>query len=63
MARQHWRMLLHNGNCELAFQAYNQNFRPFIEEVQIVVIDFGMDAFLPRTEEAIRKRNREGFGF
>ncbi|TWJ03165.1 2-polyprenyl-6-methoxyphenol hydroxylase-like FAD-dependent oxidoreductase [Mucilaginibacter frigoritolerans] len=52
-----------NGNYELAFQEYNESFRPFIEEVQAVVIDFGLNAFIPRTEEAIRKRNKEGFGF
>jgi 2-polyprenyl-6-methoxyphenol hydroxylase-like FAD-dependent oxidoreductase len=50
-------------NYELAFQEYNTSFRPFIEEVQAVVVDFGLDAFLPRTEEAILKRNKKGFGF
>jgi len=52
-----------NGNYERAFQEYNKRFRPFIEEVQAVVVDFGLNAFIPRTEEAIRKRNKEGFGF
>ena len=51
------------GNYELAFKEYNERFRPFIEEVQAEVIDFGIDALVPRTEEAIRKRNKDGFGF
>ncbi len=52
-----------NGNYEMAFLEYNENFRPFVEEVQAGVIDFGLDAFIPKTEEAIHKRNKEGFGF
>jgi len=53
----------HNGNYKLAFQEYNETLRPFIEEVQAEVVDFGLDAFIPRTEEAIQKRNKEGLGF
>jgi 2-polyprenyl-6-methoxyphenol hydroxylase-like FAD-dependent oxidoreductase len=52
-----------DGNYELAFQEYNESFRPFIEEIQAVVTAYGLDAFLPRTEEAILKRNKDGFGF
>ena len=51
------------GNFELAFKEYNQRFRPFIEEVQAGAADFGLETLVPRTEEAIRKRNIEGFGF
>lgn len=50
-----------DGNFELAFREYNKSFRPFIEEVQTDVVNFGLDMLLPRTEEAIRKRNTEGF--
>lgn len=50
-------------NYMLAFQEYNESFRLFIERVQTEVIDFGIAAFLPRTEDAIRKRNKDGFGF
>jgi 2-polyprenyl-6-methoxyphenol hydroxylase-like FAD-dependent oxidoreductase len=53
----------YNGNYKLAFQEYNETLRPFIEEVQAGVVDFGLDAFIPRTEEAIQKRNKEGLGF
>jgi len=52
-----------NGDYQSAFKAYNDNFRPFIEEIQAQVIDFGIDALIPRTEAAITKRNKEGFGF
>jgi 2-polyprenyl-6-methoxyphenol hydroxylase-like FAD-dependent oxidoreductase len=50
-------------NYELAFIEYNKSFRPFIEEIQADVVNFGVEALVPRTEEAIRKRNIEGFGF
>jgi 2-polyprenyl-6-methoxyphenol hydroxylase-like FAD-dependent oxidoreductase len=48
---------------ELAFTDYNKSFRPFIEEVQADVINFGLDVLVPKTEEAIHRRNKEGFGF
>ncbi|HEY8919119.1 MAG TPA: FAD-dependent monooxygenase [Chitinophaga sp.] len=52
----------HHGNFELAFQDYNKSFRPFIEEVQAKVVKVGLEILVPGTEEAIRKRNKEGFG-
>lgn len=52
-----------HGNYEQAFQEYNHSFRPFIEEIQAEVVNFGIDALIPRTEEAIIRRNKEGFGF
>lgn len=51
----------HNGNFELAFQDYNKNLRPFIEEVQTTAEFNIRESFIPRTDEAIRKRNTEGF--
>lgn len=51
----------HSGNFELAFKDYNQNLRPFIEEVQVEAEVNVKENFIPRTEEAIRKRNTEGF--
>jgi 2-polyprenyl-6-methoxyphenol hydroxylase-like FAD-dependent oxidoreductase len=51
----------HNGNFELAFQDYNEDFRPFIEEVQAEAVRMGLESLVPRSEEAILKRNREGF--
>jgi len=53
----------HNGDYDLAFQEYNTSFRPFIEEIQAGVVEFGIDALIPRTEEAIQKRYEEGLGF
>lgn len=49
----------HAGNWELAFQDYNRNLRPFVEEVQGNAIRFGLDTLFPKTEEAILQRNRE----
>jgi len=53
----------HNGNYEQAFAAYEQNLRPYIEEVQAEAKNNVTQNFVPRTEEAIRKRNMDGFGF
>ncbi|MCX6217538.1 FAD-dependent monooxygenase [Spirosoma sp.] len=47
----------HNGNFEGAFQDYNKNLRPFIEQVQATAELNVRENFIPRTEEAIRKRN------
>ena len=54
-------MKKHDGNFELAFQEYNRNFRPFIEKVQEEAVRVGLASLVPRTEDAIRKRNSEGF--
>jgi 2-polyprenyl-6-methoxyphenol hydroxylase-like FAD-dependent oxidoreductase len=43
----------------LAFEEYNRSFRPFVEEVQANAVSFGLDFLIPRTEEAIRKRNSQ----
>ncbi len=51
-----------NNDFDSAFAEYNNSFRPFIEEVQAGVVNFGLEALLPRTEEAIRRRNAEGWG-
>lgn len=44
-------------HVELAFEAYNESFRPEIEEIQAQAVRFGLEGLCPRTEEAIRKRN------
>jgi 2-polyprenyl-6-methoxyphenol hydroxylase-like FAD-dependent oxidoreductase len=51
------------GDFEQAFQEYNSSFRPFVVEIQAAVVDLGLEMLIPRTEEAIRKRNVHGFGF
>jgi 2-polyprenyl-6-methoxyphenol hydroxylase-like FAD-dependent oxidoreductase len=47
-----------HGNFELAFQDYNESFRPFIEEVQANAVNT-LDVLIPKTKEAIRKRNTQ----
>jgi 2-polyprenyl-6-methoxyphenol hydroxylase-like FAD-dependent oxidoreductase len=49
----------HNGDFRLAFQEYNQQLRPFIEEVQATAVLNVKENFIPRTEEAIQKRNAQ----
>ena len=53
----------HNGDFNLAFQDYNKNFRPFIDEVQATAELNVRENFIPRTEEAIRKRNAQTESF
>jgi len=52
-------LLKHNGDFELAFEDYNKNLRPFIEEIQAVAELNVRENFIPRTEEAIRRRNEQ----
>lgn len=51
------------GNYELAFELYNKDFRPFIEEVQANAVKFGVEMLIPRSEEAIKKRNTQPSSF
>jgi 2-polyprenyl-6-methoxyphenol hydroxylase-like FAD-dependent oxidoreductase len=48
-----------HGDFELAFREYNESFRPFLEEVQANAAKFGVEFLIPRTEEAIRRRNTQ----
>ena len=50
-----------NASYESAFQEYNKKLRPFIEEVQTEAIRVGLESLVPRTQEAIHKRNTTGF--
>jgi 2-polyprenyl-6-methoxyphenol hydroxylase-like FAD-dependent oxidoreductase len=47
----------HPGDVAIAFREYSESLRPFVEQVQADAIDFGLDMFAPRTEEAIQNRN------
>lgn len=49
----------HDRNFEEAFKEYNRSLRPFVEEVQVNAAEFGLNLFVPRTEEDIRERNRQ----
>lgn len=53
----------HNGNFELAFPDYDKSLRPFIEDVQATAELNARESFIPRTEEAIRKRNTQTTAF
>jgi len=48
-----------NGNFGLAFTDYNKTLRPFIDDVQAEAELNVRENFIPRTEEAIRKRNTQ----
>ncbi len=52
-------LVKNNGDFELAFEDYNKNLRPFIEEVQASAELNVRENFIPRTEEAIRRRNEQ----
>jgi len=52
-------MRQHDGAFELAFRAYNEQFRPFIDEVQAEAVRTGLELLVPRTEAAIRARNAQ----
>ncbi|WP_142688151.1 FAD-dependent monooxygenase [Chitinophaga polysaccharea] len=52
----------YNGDYESAFNEYNKQLRPFIEKVQAEA-EATLEFLLPGTEEAIRERNKGGFGF
>ncbi|MBN9686382.1 MULTISPECIES: FAD-dependent monooxygenase [unclassified Corallococcus] len=47
----------HDRDFELAFSAYDERFRPFVEQVQTEAVRTGLESLVPRTEEAIRARN------
>ena len=47
-----------SGDFATAFRAYNQNFRPFIAQVQTDA-EGRLDLLLPRSEEGIRMRNTQ----
>lgn len=49
----------HPGNFEAAFQEYNDSLRPFVEDVQAQAVSFGLEMFVPKTEEALQRRNAQ----
>jgi len=52
-------LVKNNGDFELAFEDYNKDLRPFIEEIQAIAELNVRQNFIPRTEEAIRRRNEQ----
>lgn len=49
----------HNGNFESAFQDYNKNLRPFIDQVQATAEMNLSENFILSSEVAIEKRNKQ----
>lgn len=49
--------LKHGGNVELALREYDSSLRPLVEKVQCGAVDFGLEMFAPKTQEAIQARN------
>jgi 2-polyprenyl-6-methoxyphenol hydroxylase-like FAD-dependent oxidoreductase len=47
----------HPGDFKTAFQEYDESFRPIVEGIQTHAVEFGLEMFLPRSEEAIQRRN------
>jgi 2-polyprenyl-6-methoxyphenol hydroxylase-like FAD-dependent oxidoreductase len=47
----------HPGDLKAAFQAYDESLRPTVEAIQTQAVEFGLEMFLPRSEEAIQERN------
>lgn len=50
---------VHTDDAAAAFQAYEKKLRPFIEDVQAEAVRNGLEALVPRTEEAIQRRNAQ----
>lgn len=49
----------HPNDLRAAFQEYDDSLRPFVEDVQAQAVNFGLEMFVPRSEEAIEKRNAQ----
>jgi 2-polyprenyl-6-methoxyphenol hydroxylase-like FAD-dependent oxidoreductase len=49
----------HPGDLAAAFHEYNKSLRPFVEDVQAQAANLGLELFVPRSEEAIQKRNAQ----
>ncbi|GGG03478.1 FAD-dependent oxidoreductase [Rhodococcoides trifolii] len=52
----------HGPNFQAAFDAYERNLRPFVEDVQAQAVDFGIPTFFPETADHIRARDEFLFG-
>jgi 2-polyprenyl-6-methoxyphenol hydroxylase-like FAD-dependent oxidoreductase len=47
----------HPGDLNAAFEVYDESFRPVVEAIQTQAVEFGLQMFLPRSDEAIQERN------
>jgi 2-polyprenyl-6-methoxyphenol hydroxylase-like FAD-dependent oxidoreductase len=53
----------HGGHHRFAFEEYERNLRPFIEQVQVTAEQNVKENFVLKTDEEIRKRNTEAKPF
>ena len=49
----------HPGDLQAAFVEYNDSLRAFVEDVQAQAINFGLEMFVPRSQEALERRNAQ----
>ena len=49
----------HPDDFAAALKEYNESFRPVIEGIQVQAVEFGLEIFMPGSEEAIQKRNEQ----
>jgi 2-polyprenyl-6-methoxyphenol hydroxylase-like FAD-dependent oxidoreductase len=49
----------HPGDLRTAFQEYDESFRPIVEGIQAQAVEVGLEMFMPRSEEAIQRRNMQ----
>ena len=49
----------HPGDFTTAFQEYDESFRPIVDGIQAQAVEVGLEMFMPRSEEAIRRRNMQ----
>jgi 2-polyprenyl-6-methoxyphenol hydroxylase-like FAD-dependent oxidoreductase len=47
----------HPEDFRAAFKVYDESLRPIVETIQTQAVEFGLQMFLPRSEEAIQERN------
>ncbi len=49
----------HPRDLSAAFLEYDRSFRPTVEAIQTNAVDVGLEMFMPRSEEAIQRRNKQ----
>jgi len=49
----------HPDDLGRALREYDRSFRPTVQEIQRGAVEFGLELFIPRSEEALRQRNSQ----
>ena len=49
----------HPDDFAAAFREYNESFRPVVEGIQAQAVEFGLEMFMPGSDQAIQKRNEQ----